>query len=731
MRLHRAHLLAGLLSATIHVAIAKQADATTAQPTAPIPPSDAQRVEVTGTTEGADMNDSTATRMVMPRVELSKFGDSRLSDALQRVTGVHVETSAGRPVVRVRGLGDGYTQVLLNGEPTRPDFSIDSIPVAMVDRVEILRVGTVDMRMAGIAGTINIVLRQTPRTLRREIKANISTQRAHPSEVIDGFFGDSHGDLAYSIGVVVAKTTNEQPSAYDQSFTTSQGELQSARHIDRRELNQTGSITLSPHLTWKPREGETLRMENLVRLQRYDGIATDDRASSLGNPPDLDRDRLDAQSDTQALSTRLAWTRALGDGRRVDARFSASRSRRQADSVLYGFDKPPGRSFVQVLARRVRSLAIDDSALLSGSYRVPLAASQVAVGWDAEHTQRDEDRIQRETTSPDRTPQDLDESYTASIQRVAVYLQNEWEASSATSVYFGVRWEGMRTRSTGKSVEGTTVASDVLSPVVEARWNLPASKDKFRISLGRSYKAPTTMELLARRWVVADNSPTTPNFQGNPHLKPELSWGLDLSLEHPWATAGITTATVFGKRIDNVIQRNVSAIDGVWVQQPVNRGRATVQGIELDTRINVGKLWQGAPALDIRLNAMRAWSQVDTVPAPNNRLDRQRPYSAGIGLDYRLTRPDVTLGTSLGVVGGSWSRSSNTVSAYAPPERRAEAYATWRPGAGPQIRLAVSRKTRGSRSLAEDLYVDDLGSFHQTTYEPGVTTWRIGVEWNL
>lgn len=726
MRFRLLPLGASLLIGGLHTFAVGQAAPPSAAPVGVAP--SLPRVEITGAADTVDFSDSAAPRVVVPRAELSKYGDSRLADALQRVPGVNVEMSSGRPLIRLRSLGEGYTQILVNGEPTRPDFSIDSIPISTVERVEVLRVGTVDMRTAGIAGTINIVLRQTPRTLRREVKANVSSQQGRTSGVLDGFYGDTTGQLSYSLGAVLVRIVNEQPAVYEQSFTTAQGEQQLSRHIDRFELNQNESLTLMPNLTWRPREGESVRMENLFRLQRYKGLATDVRTTQLGSRPDLDSDTLEAENGATVLSTRLSWTRPLSSGSNVDVKLSASRVRREADSVLHGFREPSR----QVLERLVSSLATDDSVLLSVAYRIPYTAGHaVSLGWDAEYTQRNEDRIQRETTSPDRTPQNLDEDYTARIRRVALFVQDEWEVSSATSLYLGVRWEGLQTRSTGNVVQPVTVRSSVVSPVLQALWNVPSSKDRVRLALGRTYKAPTTMELIARRWVVPDNTPASPNFQGNASLKPELAWGIDLSYEHQMAAAGSLTATVFSKRIENVILRDISFIDGVWVQQPANRATAKVHGVEFDAKINLSKLWEAAPAVDVKFNATGAWSRVEQVPGPDNRLDRQKPYSGNIGVDYRLASPAITVGANLGIVGGGWSRSSSTVSAYAPQERRADAYAVWKATPTTQIRLALARRSRGGSGVAEDRYVDDQGAFRQSTREPGVTTVRVGLELSL
>ena len=64
----------------------------------------------------------------------------------------------------LRGLGAGFTQILVNGRPIpgagndRTVF-VDRIPAEIIDRIEIIRSPTADIDSQGIGGTINIILK--------------------------------------------------------------------------------------------------------------------------------------------------------------------------------------------------------------------------------------------------------------------------------------------------------------------------------------------------------------------------------------------------------------------------------------------------------------------------------------------------------------------------------------------------------------------------------------------
>jgi iron complex outermembrane receptor protein len=54
---------------------------------------------------------------------------------------------------RLRGLGGGCTQILLNGEPAPPGFSMDMLAPTDIERIEVMKGPTAEF--GGVAGTIN------------------------------------------------------------------------------------------------------------------------------------------------------------------------------------------------------------------------------------------------------------------------------------------------------------------------------------------------------------------------------------------------------------------------------------------------------------------------------------------------------------------------------------------------------------------------------------------------
>jgi iron complex outermembrane receptor protein len=83
-----------------------------------------------------------------------------------------VNVGSGGP--RVRGLGAGYTPILINGDPMPQGFALDQLSPTQIERIEVLRAPTADQSAQAIAGTINIILKDAPRRSQRDLRLGLS-----------------------------------------------------------------------------------------------------------------------------------------------------------------------------------------------------------------------------------------------------------------------------------------------------------------------------------------------------------------------------------------------------------------------------------------------------------------------------------------------------------------------------------------------------------------------------
>ncbi|WP_374584338.1 TonB-dependent receptor plug domain-containing protein [Pseudoduganella sp.] len=616
--------------------------------------------------------DDTAGKLVLGREEVLRFGDGSLGASLQRLPGLSMNGSE----VRMRGLGAGYTQVLLNGDPAPPGFAIDTLSPEMVERIEIMRSPGADSSAQAIAGSINIVLRRVPQRAQRNFKGAVERRQgaANPSAVLQW---DSRGaELAYGLAA-----TAEHSKRVDHLHIEDHSSA-AVRLFDASLPATATRATLAPRLGWTPRPGTSLSWSALYEDSRMDSTGSQHETTLAGPSTRSPLAFTSYAARSHSLRSELGWSSPVGEAGRLALKAGYSANTRDSDYLFRGFD----RALAPQLVRSVAAAATDRTASSSGKYTAPLGEHhRIAVGWDAAALRRAESRLQQ-----DAAPHAflLDQAYTAQVRRLALYAQDEFEPGTELQAYFGLRWEGWRTDVAARGAAGSGQHSAVWSPVLQGLWKLPGQR-QVRLALSRTYKAPPPRDLVPRRYTINnDNNAANPDVEGNPALQPELAWGLDSSFEAALAGDGTFSVTGYARRIDNVTLNRLFEDGGAWVASPFNAGRAATWGLEFDLRRPLG------PSLDLRASLGRNWSRVDALPRPANRLASQAPLTANLAFDWRAGAA-WSSGLSFNYQGGARARSSALVLGERAPTRQLDVYLLWKPGGGAQWRLAIANALAG------------------------------------
>lgn len=587
-----------------------------AQEAAPVP----ARVEIQGS---ADQGDTAAAKRVLKRADIAAYGDSNLADVLKRQGGVSVVGNE----VRMRGLGAGYTQILVDGEPVAQGFSIDSIAPELVERVEIARSPTAERSAQAVAGSINIVLRNRVTGARREDKAAGDYQRGRWSPSASTQASGKRGNMAWSLGATLDSTARSDLIRTDETLDSASARLQ-ARRFDEAARTRSERLNLAPRLNWIFQNGDTLSWNSLAGLVRSRSSMDQHEQTLLGAPTAYPDSLARSGAHTASLRSDLAWAHRFDNAAKLTLKGVLDASRRRGDYLFLG-SRPDG---TEGLARAVESGADERSAGLTGKYLAPLrAAHSLGLGWDAGRTTRGEHRNQSDTLDGLPAATRL-QDYTARVERLALFAQDEWTVSDTLEAYAGLRWEGLRTATIGADLARIATASSVASPILQMLWKLP-QKHQLRLALARSYKAPLTSNLVPRRYTINNNNgPANPDVEGNPALRPELSWGLDLAWERPLGKDGSATFSGYARRVSDVTTQQLYRDGASWVTRPINNGNADLAGVEVDLK---SPITLGALAFELRLNAGRNWSRVRRVPGSDNTLANQVPFTLNGGIDYR------------------------------------------------------------------------------------------------
>lgn len=683
--------------------------------TAQTPPEPMQRVEVTGAAADARRTD-TAGRLTVGRDELARYGDSTLSAALKRQPGISVANGE----VRMRGLGAGYTQILVNGEPVAPGFSIDSIAPALIDRIEIMRSGSAEYGTQAIAGTINVILKKAGGSARQELTVGLGAMPGRADPAASLRISDRRGQLAWSLGADMSRPGTDYRMRIRERFTGAGGLVADERVIEDHNRNYTTRIGLAPRLTWTLAGGDSVAWQALLERSRQVAYGGMSETTVTGASSDYPENTFRIDSPIHSERSDVTWTHTVGSDGKLLVKAGINRNTRDNDYLFRGV----GAS--GTLARNVLSNVIDNTATVNAKYLAPLgAAHSLGLGWESGRTTRSEFRLQRDTSFTGQALGIVDEDYSAVITRMALFAQDEWSVTPRLQAYLGVRWEGLQTATEGRTLDQVRSRASVPSPIANLLWKLPDSeKNQLRFSLSRTYKAPTARQLVPRRYTTnTGNSQINSDFRGNPALRPELAWGIDAGYEHYVGKAGMFSFSGYARKIADVTVTKLDLETRPYISTPVNNGQAKVWGLEWDTKYALGG------KIDLRANAARNWSRLEAVPGPDNRLASQVAATANLGLDYRHAA-SLMLGMNLNLQFGGRLRQSAEMREYTGPVRTLDVYSLWKVDQTTQLRLSAGDLLSPDRDSSRS-YFDDEGGTTRTGTERRTAVLRLVLEKRL
>jgi outer membrane receptor for ferrienterochelin and colicin len=681
------------------------------------------RVEVTGPASADLRRNDMAGKIVVGRDELLQYGGSAFSGVLKRLPGLSVAGSE----VRMRGLGAGYTQILINGDPAPPGFAIDTLAPELIERIEIMRTTSAEFSAQAVAGSINVVLRKGASRARRDLKLQAEhNQRWNPSATMQ--LSDRDGAYSYSVAGTLSRTGYDNGARIGETLAGADGAVTARRRFDERYLGSIAKASLAPRLNWALDGGDTLSWQSLLDIARIDSHGGSHETTLQGDATRSPVSGYSSRIRNDALRSDASWSHQMADGGKLTVKAGVNVNQRGIDYMFQGADA----AAIPWLVRKVTSSASDNSAASSGKYHTPLwPGHSFGAGWDGSYTRRRETRVQRDSTPQGAPLYALDQDYSAAVKRLAWYAQDEWDVTPRMQAYLGLRWEGLDTGTVGRAMDKVQSRSSVWSPVLQMLWKLPEpGRDQLRLALSRTYKAPLTRNLVPRRYTVNNgNGPTNPDVEGNPKLQPELAWGIDAGYETYFGKAGVVSLSAYARRISAVTVQRLFQDGATWVSTFANGGRAESHGLEFDARFPLAALYPGAAGIDVRANATRNWSRLDSVPGPHNTLADQTPLTLNLGLDYRYS-PEWTTGFNFNYLGSRASRITAHLLSDSKPGRTLDAYALWQTGTASQLRLSVANALRRAGGGSQ-YYADAFGSTARSNSAPGSTGVRLQYERRL
>ena len=657
---------------------------------------DLQSIVVTGEIQYRNRTETTAPELVYGQEFFAQFEPVSVGDQLRRVPGVAFTSDIGESdSPQLRGLGQGYTQVLVNGRPIpgagndRTVF-VDRIPAEIIDRIEIVRSPSADIDSQGVGGTINIILKDgaslPPGVIARvgatynadagNTRGNGSISWSGRNEAETVFYSLTlDAQERYNNKDVVQEVFESDSAGFDDEVANHGSGRSLARFDDpadssaierteEQDSRDSRDLSFNGDVTWHVSEDSSLRLDAFYlstdRKEHQDTLNYEGDGSVGGldmDNPELEFEDADIQQDSFGFGAE--FQKQLSDVSKFS--LQASYASFTDDSVEDKFEETNDN-----LISRETIDAEDTEWSGSASYTRELGDRvEMKLGVSG----KIKDRDYRLTIDDDL---DDEEEYTRNDgrfrykeKRLDAFAQFKWKLSDAVTLETGLRAESTRTEqdfqnelSEGGVLDETIVGDAdgsefMLNPSAHLQWKV-TDNDQFRVSVARTVRRPGIDQIIPS---YALESPADEDVTiGNPDLSFESSWGLDVGYERRFGGRGVFGVNVFTRRISDLIGlvNTGLAVDEIGLDPEdfpgnlytyQNIGDAKTHGIEFD--LSTPLEFMGLEETGVFANYTRMWSDRDD-PAGGGKIaiDYQPDYVYNIGITQNLPSWDMSFGFS-------------------------------------------------------------------------------------
>ena len=600
--------------------------------------------------------DASMTRLVYGREELDKMSEMTVGDYLRRLPGVTFSGPPGSPRdVRVRGMDKGYTQILIDGEPVpgggkERQIQVDRLPLDMIERIEIIRAPTADMPNEGLAGTINIVLREAPSQRVASARAlyGVTDGREADAETknVSAQYGDRFGDVSLLLNASVGERGEVKTKSKDEQKFRPNGTRSDWKQEFEDERLVAEGFEFAPRLNVKLGGGSELNFTPFISSSDEDKRKTVDKfkystpATGVGRVGDgAKRENEDKLREIGRM--RGEWKTKLASGGEFSVHAAVQEGTEDKDKIAKEFNAAGART----KTADEHTENVERESFGGVRLKLPLGAHKLAGGLEYFDKTREDDKATVETDAKGKVTvkkPGQGDNFDIAEKRWVAFVQDEIDLGRGHFLTPGLRSQWIDQSSVDGA--GRRASNDITlnSPSLHYLWKFDA-RNNLRASIAETIKLPKFDELS----VVTETKSGTfadPDKTGNPDLKPEKALGFELGWEHFLPrSGGVLGANAFYRDISDKIEKRITQDGARFVERPQNVGDARVWGIELDARTQMDMI--GLPQLMLRANATRLYSQLeDSASGRDIRVKDQPPYVYNLGFDYYLPRWEASFG---------------------------------------------------------------------------------------
>ncbi len=551
---------------------------------------------------------------------------SNVQDFVKRLPGVVTGGAPGEDKdARVLGLDKEYTRTSIDGVVLpdggeKREFNLDRIPAALVDSVEVIRGRRADMEADGLAGQIEIKLKEIPEV---------------PEWQVQSAAGASSDDM------FIYDTAISGGGMYSETFGA-QGGLTSARNSNSKlkgKYAANGSLSET--------ENETKRIETYGALGDFlwqnDANAFHLKPLFLELDEEKDKYKGKYKADGSLSGSETEWEdkakRTYGataswrhdfvdlNGASIEViggHYSTTETKDKTKSVFNAAGVEDASKFETETEDKLDRITFGQVDFL-----LPTEIGGLQNNWKTGLMIRGRDRTKDKFKTKAGVPQANEAKDVYAIDELvwAGYVLDEIDFSNGMIITPGVRFESSTLASSaqdGTSGHGETF--DILPSLpihyqMTENWSVDAS-------VARLVNRPKF------DMIIPQNSDT---LLGNPDLDPEHAWAFDASVTYQTDDVQLSLG-VFHRKVEDLMETVDTGLvngDGDTVYQYRNVGDGWTNGIILSQRISLAAV--DAPVLNgfsVYSTQTFARSEVTLSDGTRRGFKEQPPFFADIALEW-------------------------------------------------------------------------------------------------
>ena len=651
-----------------------------------------EKIVVYGEIGYRNRSDELAPTLEYSQEYFQRFEPLTAGDALKRVPSVtflsDVLESDG---ARMRGLSPAYTKVLINGEEVPGagadrSFFVDRIPAELIERVEIIRSSSANRSADAIAGTLNIVLRDGYSLDGGYLRVGgLRYDNGEFKESLAGVYGTELAGGRLLLGANLQGRYNpkqktsqrygdspENNKNYKTEEFDNREDQSDTRDGDDTSLNASYEIIFNDDSQFNISAMwvDTERTEDERSFEYNDPTATN---SDIVNGGNLETDNANVKYiDQTNYNINTAYEFPLLNG---TSKFKFGFAKFE-ESVYEQEVELDTSELPMVFEEEQTKSAIDDKEwTLQWQHSQPWGENkEIQFGAFLQSKKRDSEIFESQNeralglTRWDQyaaTPLTLatfDSEYDAVTGGVSTLEEDRFDVFALVKHQddlfaweLGARWESTDSKINDKTVAVTEDNNyDFILPSAHFRYNV-TENGRISASVARSLRRPEfdflTPALIEKE--LGDNDQL-----GNPELKPESAWGMDLGYEYRLGKSGVVGINLFYRKVNDLIEianteQQGSEGEGTFVLQPRNTGDGNVKGIELDLSTPLGAF--NMPNTGVFLNYSWLDSEV-TDFFGKRKFNDQSDYVYNVGFIQDLPKLRAAFGATYRKQGDAYGR---------------------------------------------------------------------------